>query len=99
MARNVANDNDVFGIYCNGGCTLEGNTTNNNGTGISLLGGNTINGNTARNNTNFGIVAIGTDSGYMNNTLTGNNGGGDAAQVDGGTPLGQNICGTDTTCP
>lgn len=99
MSGNVANDNDIFGIYCNGGCTIEGNTTNGNGSGISLLGGNTIVGNTARGNTGFGIVAIGADSGYSLNTLTGNNGGGDAAQVSGGTPIGQNICGTNTTCP
>jgi hypothetical protein len=45
-----------------------------------------------------GIVAIGTDSGYANNTLTGNNGGAEV-QVSGGTSLGHNLCGTDTTCP
>lgn len=99
IAGNTASENSVFGIYCNGGCTIDHNTTNSNGTGISLLGGNTIIGNTAHNNTNFGIVAIGTDSGYSLNTLTGNNGGGNAAQVSGGTPMGANFCGTDTTCP
>jgi parallel beta-helix repeat protein len=99
VSGNTASDNKVFGIYCNGGCTIDRNTTNDNGTGISLLGGNTIIGNTAHNNTNFGIVAIGADSGYSLNTLTGNNGGGNAAQVSGGTPIGSNFCGTDTTCP
>jgi parallel beta-helix repeat protein len=99
VSGNTANENMTFGIYCNGGCTIEGNTTNQNGTGISLLGGNTIIGNTARNNDNFALVAIGTDTGYSLNTFTGNNGGGNAPQVSGGTTLGQNFCGTDTTCP
>jgi parallel beta-helix repeat protein len=101
ISGNTLNNNDVFGVYCNGGCTIDRNTANENGTGVSLLGGNTIVGNTIRNNTNFGIVAIGTDTGYSQNTLTGNNGGGNAAQVSGGTPIGanSNFCGTDTTCP
>lgn len=99
VSQNTANDNVVFGIYCNGGCTIDRNTLNDNGTGVSMLGGNTVIGNTARNNTNFALVAIGTDTGYAQNTFTGNNGGGNAAQVSGGTPLGQNFCGTDTTCP
>ena len=99
ISANTASSNPIIGIYCNGGCTISNNTTNSNGTGISLLGGNAIIGNTALNNTGFGIVAIGTDSGYALNTLTGNNGGGNAAQVSGGTSLGQNFCGTDTTCP
>jgi parallel beta-helix repeat protein len=101
VSGNTTNDNTVFGIYCNGGCTIDRNTANGNGTGVSLLGGNAIIGNTMRNNTNFGLVAIGDDSGYADNTLTGNNGGGNAAQVQGGTPLGQNsnFCGTDLTCP
>lgn len=99
ISANTASSNPILGIYCNGGCTISNNTTNSNGTGISLLGGNAIIGNTALNNTGFGIVAIGTDSGYSLNTLTGNNGGGNAAQVSGGTSLGQNFCGTDTVCP
>lgn len=96
---NTANSNAVFGIYCNGGCTIEHNTTNQNATGISLLGGNTITGNTARINAGFGLLANGTDSAYSFNTFTGNNGGGDAAQVSGGTPIGANFCGTNTVCP
>jgi len=99
VSQNTANDNVVFGIYCNGGCTIDRNTLNNNGTGVSMLGGNTVIGNTAQNNTNFALVAIGDDTGYTGNTFTGNNGGGNAAQVSGGTPLGSNFCGTDTTCP
>jgi parallel beta-helix repeat protein len=99
LSQNTTNNNSTFGIYCNGGCTIDYNTANGNGTGISLLGGNAIVGNTARNNTNSGIVAIGADSGYSLNTLTGNNGGGNAAQVSGGTPIGANFCGTDTGCP
>lgn len=96
---NTANSNDSFGIYCNGGCNVERNTTNQNSVGISLLGGNTIIGNTARLNSGFGLAAVGTDTGYSLNTFTGNNGGGNAAQVSGGTPLGANFCGTDTVCP
>lgn len=99
IAGNTANNNTVFGVYCNGGCTIDHNTLDENGTGVSLLGGNNIVGNTMRNNTGFGIVAIGSDTGYALNTLTGNNGGGNAAQVNGGTPMGVNFCGTDTACP
>lgn len=99
ITGNTTNNNSVFGIYCNGGCTIQGNTANDNGTGVSLLGGNSIVGNTMRNNTGYGIAATGTDSGYSLNTLTGNNGGGAAAQVSGGTPIGANFCGTNTVCP
>ncbi len=99
IAGNTAANNTVFGIYCNGGCTIDRNTLLENGTGISLLGGNLIIGNTARNNDDFALVCIGTDSGYTNNTFTGNNGGGNAAQVSGCTALAPNFCGTDTTCP
>ena len=99
IAGNTANENTVFGIYCNGGCTIDHNTLDENGTGVSLLGGNNIVGNTARNNANFALVCIGSDSGYSLNTFTGNNGGGDNAQVNGCTPMGSNFCGTNTACP
>jgi parallel beta-helix repeat protein len=99
LIGNTANSNTVFGIYCNGGCTIEHNTTNQNATGISLLGGCTVTGNTARINTGFGLNVTGTDTAYSFNTFTGNNGGGDAAQVSGGTPIGVNFCGTNTACP
>lgn len=99
IAGNNASANTVFGIYCNGGCTIDRNTLLENGTGVSLLGGNSITGNTARNNDSFALVCIGTDSGYSLNTFTGNNGGGNAAQVSGCTPIGSNFCGADTGCP
>lgn len=99
ISGNTAAEGSAAGIYCNGGCTIIGNTVfSNSGAGVSSLGGNTVIGNTIRNNTGFGLSVVGTDTLYTQNTLTGNNGGGNNAQVSGGTS-GSNFCGTDTTCP
>lgn len=100
IATNTVAENAGSGVYCNGACTISGNTVYSNSVaGVSLLGANTVVGNSLNNNTSFGLVAIGADTLYSQNTLVGNHGGGNAAQVSGGTPLGGNFCGTDTTCP
>jgi hypothetical protein len=81
------------GISCGAYCHVEGNTIADNGyVGAVLLGG-TVLGNSIFSNDFFGIVdgtAGTTDVGYGNNTLSGNNSGGD--QVDGGAPLQPNVC-------
>ena len=60
--------------------------------------------NIARDNGGFGLILLppksGSDtSGYATNVFVNNNGGNANPQVDGGTEIGRNICGTNTTCP
>jgi len=57
-----------------------------------------VSGNTISYCTGFGI-RLDTDGGYSNNVVTENNGGNANPQVSGGTELGTNLCGTNTTCP
>lgn len=68
----------------------------NGGTGITLNQGLVLE-NTISENVEQGIT--GNFFGYGSNFLVGNNGGGDVAQVSNGTQIGQNVCGTNTTCP
>jgi hypothetical protein len=68
----------------------------NGGTGITLNQGLVIE-NTITENVEQGIT--GNFFGYGSNFLVGNNGGGDVAQVSNGNQIGQNVCGSNTTCP
>lgn len=94
--NNTANSNVGDGIDGVDG-TYSGNTANNNnGYGINGRVGSFI-GNTAAGNTKEGISLNGI-SGYAQNVLAGNNGGG-AQVVGGGFELGTNVCHLDTICP
>ena len=94
--------NGGIGISLNYGGGSKGALIRNNkirangGTGITLEQGLVIE-NTITENIAKGIV--GNFFGYGSNFLVGNDGGGDVAQVSNGVQLGQNVCGTNTTCP
>ena len=100
----TVNDNSAYyngddGIVASSGNTIMGNTVyDNSDDGIFAYAGCTLIGNTARNNDSFGFN-LGGNCGYKGNVLTGNNGGNTNKQVSGGTEIGKNVCGTDTTCP
>lgn len=68
----------------------------NGGAGITLNQGLVLE-NTITENVERGIT--GNTFGYGSNFLVGNDGGGDVAQVTNGQQVGQNVCGTNTTCP
>jgi hypothetical protein len=88
------NGND--GIYCGFQCLVEDSiSSGNGGTGISL-GSGTILGNVMIGNTSFGIIAVNL-TGYGNNTLAFNNGGGANPQVLGVSALHPNAC--SPACP
>ena len=68
---------------------------NNGGDGIQCDTGALVQSNTASLNDGFGLRALNAISGYAGNVLTNNAGG----AVSGGTQIGINFCGIDTTCP
>jgi hypothetical protein len=76
--------NGGSGIGCNDYCHIEGNVLSSNKAKGILLHTGSILGNTILNNGSYGIDTVG-QSGYGNNTLVGNNGGG--AQTLGGIIL------------
>lgn len=112
---NTASRNAQEGINCGGDCVVRDNRALGNGNiGIRAVGGSVIIGNVVADNTGDGIVntlAPGTiqdnnvsgndtglniraNSGYGGNVITDN-----TTNVSGGTEIGTNVCGTDTTCP
>lgn len=95
VAGCIARLNHGAGIRTSWGSVVNSSSYLNKGPGIY---GNhaLVTGNFVDNNDGFGLELIG-ESGYSNNTLTNNNGGG--PQVDGGIEIGTNLCGTDTNCP
>ncbi len=78
---------------------IEGNFINfNGGDGINALGNyGLIRNNVVRSNADFGADIQFTTVGFVNNVFSNNNSSG--AQTSGGTSLGTNLCGTNTTCP
>jgi hypothetical protein len=81
------------GIFCGAYCHVEGNTiADNGGVGALFVDSGTVLGNSIFSNGSHGINDGSPQGnvGYGNNTLSGNNSGGD--QVAGGTPLQPNAC-------
>jgi hypothetical protein len=83
--------NGGTGIRCGTRCLVEGSTSSDNGAVGILLGSGTILGSVITNNTGFGISGSGF-TGYGNNTLNFNNGGGANLQVTGVVALHPNAC-------
>jgi hypothetical protein len=106
VTGNTANFNGYAGVSCINSCSLTGNVVHQNGgspaigsgTGLDTNGNSAVIGNVATNNAVAGL-AIGSTSGYGNNVVNGNNGGNAFQQVFGGSQIGTNVCGADTTCP
>jgi hypothetical protein len=79
------------------GALIRNNKIRANGDyGIALTQGLVLE-NTITENVSLGVA--GNQFGYGSNFLVGNDGGGDVAQVSNGQQIGQNVCGTNTTCP
>ena len=110
---NTASENEGVGFSALSGSSLIGNSASGNGDdGFSLpesqLGtttpGGLVKGNTANDNGGFGFDdSLGQSGvpqqnwGLIDNVAKGNNRGGD--QIRGGIEMGQNVCGTDLSCP
>lgn len=107
IVGNIAVDNGNSGISINAGGIVKDNlSVGNANAGIQVQdsGAATISGNSAYANDSLGlIITTGGEnpatSGYRGNVFTENNGGPFFIQVFGGVDAGQNICGTNTTCP
>jgi hypothetical protein len=93
-----ASANTSAGITLSAGGLATNVTARGNSIGVQALAGSSVVSSVLRDNTSVGISAA-ADATYAGCTLTGNNGGGNLTQVSGGTALGANFCGTDTTCP
>jgi parallel beta-helix repeat protein len=87
-----------IGIICAGGCLIEQNVVSgNNGTGIEAAR-STVIGNAVVSNGGYGLVSIATRTGYGNNILFGNNGGGEQVFNNGMVlQLHPNVC--EPNCP
>lgn len=88
----------AFGL-AGDGSIIESNVIRRNG-GDGIAGADlTITRNAIQANDDYGLRLnyIGSDGGFAENVINGNNGGG--AQTIGGVQMGQNVCGGDTTCP
>ncbi len=99
-----ANDNAESGIYVGSGSIVESSVSASNVTGILASRGALIRDNTIKNNSGVAIDGVigPLYAGYVGNVITSNNG--TSESVDGNqgiaaTPIGTNLCGTDTTCP
>jgi hypothetical protein len=79
-------ENGGTGIFCSFGCLVENSSVSENGGYGIRLGDGVILGNVIMDNELYGISGITKAVGYGNNTLQGNNGGGN--QVDGFIPSG-----------
>jgi len=90
--------NGARGISLGSGGLASMVSAHENAVGIFAAAGSSVVSSTMRNNTSFGLSAA-ADTTYSGCTLTGNNGGGNAVQVNSGVQLGQNFCGTDLVCP
>lgn len=75
-------------------CTSNGNAL----WGFSLDGDSLIVDSVAQGNTLFGLV-LDPETGFRGNLVSGNNGGSMNSQVSGGFNIGDNLCGTDPSCP
>jgi hypothetical protein len=96
------NGDDGIGLaYGNAGdgSIVESNVIRRNG-GDGVAGADlTITRNAIQANDEFGLRLnfVGSDGGFTENVINGNNGGG--SQTIGGVQMGVNVCGGDTTCP
>jgi len=90
--------NGGTGLYGGPGSVIEDNQVVSNDTGIAVSAGSWVFNNVVRSNTSYGLALI-SGGGYGGNVLTGNHGGDAMTQVSGGTQVGTNLCGSDTTCP
>lgn len=97
VAGNVVLYSAQDGIHCYGICVVRDNVVQGATLGISVGNGSAVSGNAVRISTSYGLSMLA--GGYSGNVLTSNNGGDANPQVDGGTDLGGNLCGTRTTCP
>lgn len=96
----IANQNGEDGIVAGEASRIQGNTATDNGRyGILANGAVLVLDNTIMDNDDFGIFLGNANAGYAGNTITDNTGSPGGPQVQGGTQIGTNICGTDTTCP
>jgi hypothetical protein len=95
--------NGGYGISLNYGdgsksALIRGNKIRaNGGYGIVVAGGGLVLENEITDNVDYGIA--GSAFAYGSNHLAGNHGGADNTQVSNGSQIGQNYCGTNTTCP
>jgi hypothetical protein len=83
------------------GSVITGNAVvENAGAGISV-GGSLVTSNAVSKSGTVGLAggAIASNTGFANNVFNANNGGNANNQTSGGKDLGQNVCGTRTTCP
>lgn len=90
--------NGTRGVNLGNGGLASGVVVHDNAAGLLATAGSSVVASTFRNNAGVGISAA-ADATYSGCTLTGNNGGGNVAQVSGGIQLGTSFCGTDTVCP
>lgn len=96
----VASQNGEDGIVAGQISRISGSTVNNNGRyGILTDGTGLILHNTLMDNDDFGLFLQGPANGYGGNILVDNAGNPGGPQVQGGTQIATNICGTDTVCP
>lgn len=95
ISDNSSYSNVARGFFAGRGSTVRGNAAYDNGTdGFVTQAGCLVQGNSARGNTGLGMSLF-TASGYRENVITDNDGG----TVSNGIDLGNNVCGTNTTCP
>ncbi len=96
----VASQNGEDGIVAGQASRVEGNTISNNGRyGVLADGASLVLHNTVTDNGDFGLFLQASSDGYGGNTLVDNTANPGGPQVQGGTQLATNVCGTDTTCP
>lgn len=96
----VASRNGEDGIVAGQSSRISGNTVNNNGRyGILTDGTGLLLHNTLMDNDDFGLLLQGPGNGYGGNILVDNTANPGGPQVQGGTQIATNICGTDTVCP
>lgn len=98
VRRCMALLNGDDGIRTSVGMIIGNHARINAGDGIEAASGSTVLDNVATQNGAFGLN-LGSTAGYGGNVLTFNNGGNLSPQVSGGLELGDNVCGTNTTCP
>lgn len=99
VTNNLVDGIRTASFFDNGGThTIRGNTITGNGeAGVRCGASCTVVDNTIRFNAGLAIQ-FSSAGGYARNVMTANNGGSET-QVDGGIPIGPNVCGSNATCP
>ncbi len=91
--------NNANGLNFEGTAFVDGCVALDNGIfGIRVGAGSLVINSVARSNTDVGL-ALSSPSGFRSNVLTENNGGNANPQTGGGSEIGTNVCGNNTTCP